>query len=200
MLELVVPHPRFHASFLAAADEFTAVGEQHYAGYLSWPPDETFGGRTVTRDTLESTEGFADYCAFLRDNRLPDSPRPAAHVPATTLWMADGDEYVGRISVRHELTELLFTWGGHIGYAVRPSARRKGNATAALGMMLPICAELGIDPVLVTCDVDNVGSRLAIERNGGVYEDTREGKLRFWVPASGADRVQAEHEARFNPA
>jgi predicted acetyltransferase len=67
-------------------------------------------------------------------------------------------------------------------------------------MMLPICAELGIDPVLVTCDVDNVGSRLAIERNGGVYEDTREGKLRFWVPASGAGRVQAQHEARFNTA
>ena len=30
----------------------------------------------------------------------------------------------------------------------------------------------------------NVASRLTIERNGGVYEDTREGKLRFWVTAT----------------
>jgi predicted acetyltransferase len=50
-------------------------------------------------------------------------------------------------------------------------------------MMLPICAEMGIDPVLVTCDPDNFGSRRAIEGNGGVYEDTREGKRRYWVPA-----------------
>jgi predicted acetyltransferase len=33
-----------------------------------------------------------------------------------------------------------------------------------------------------TCDVDNVGSRTVIELNGGVLEDERSGKLRFWVP------------------
>ena len=47
--------------------------------------------------------------------------------------------------------------------------------------MLPVAAELGIARVLVTCDVDNVASRRVIERNGGVYEDTRQGKLRFWI-------------------
>jgi predicted acetyltransferase len=51
--------------------------------------------------------------------------------------------------------------------------------------VLPRGAELGIDRVLVTCDVDNVASRRAIEKSGGVYEDTREGKLRFWVPTTG---------------
>jgi predicted acetyltransferase len=50
-------------------------------------------------------------------------------------------------------------------------------------MMLPLAAGLGIDPVLVTCDIDNEASRRTIEHNGGVYEDTREGKLRFWVPS-----------------
>ncbi len=49
---------------------------------------------------------------------------------------------------------------------------------------LPIARALHIDPVLVTCDVDNVGSRIVIERNGGIFEDQRSGKLRFWVPAS----------------
>ena len=47
---------------------------------------------------------------------------------------------------------------------------------------MPRCKDLGIDPVLVTCDVDNVGSRRTIEQNGGVYEDTRADKLRFWIP------------------
>jgi predicted acetyltransferase len=41
---------------------------------------------------------------------------------------------------------------------------------------------LGIERALVTCDVDNIGSRAVIERNGGVLEDERAGKLRFWVP------------------
>ena len=48
--------------------------------------------------------------------------------------------------------------------------------------MLPLCADLGIDPVLVTCDEDNLPSRRVIESNGGVYEDSREGKRRYWVP------------------
>ncbi len=44
-------------------------------------------------------------------------------MPWTELWMVVDGEYVGRISIRHELTELLLTWGGHIGYSVRPDTR-----------------------------------------------------------------------------
>ena len=52
----------------------------------------------------------------------------------------------------------------------------------ALGQMLPVAAGHGIDPVLVTCDRDNIGSRRTIEANGGVLEDVRGVKMRFWVP------------------
>ena len=38
------------------------------------------------------------------------------------------------------------------------------------------------DQALLTCDEDNVASRLVIEHNGGVLEDERRGKLRYWVP------------------
>jgi predicted acetyltransferase len=78
----------------------------------------------------------------------------------------------------------LRDYGGHIGYDVRPSARRRGHATAMLRQALPWCIELGIDPVLVTCDVDNVASRKVIENGGGMFEDQRDGKLRYWVPAT----------------
>jgi predicted acetyltransferase len=103
-------------------------------------------------------------------------------VPCTERWLAVHGEYAGRITLRHWLTEPLLTWGGHIGYSVRPSARRRGHASRALALMLPIAAHLGIERVLVTCDTDNEPSRRTIERNGGVYEDTRVGKLRYWVP------------------
>ena len=63
--------------------------------------------------------------------------------------MAEGDEYLGRVTLRHELTAALLTWGGHIGYAVRPSARRRGHASAALHGMLGVAGQRGIDPVLV---------------------------------------------------
>ena len=63
----------------------------------------------------------------------------------------------------------------------RPSARRRGHAAKALDDALPLARDLGINLALITCDEDNAGSRAIIEKNGGVYEDTRNGKRRYWV-------------------
>ena len=185
MFELVSPHRDYHRSFLTAADEHIAASEEHYAGSLVWQGDGRFAGKEFTRDGLESPEVFAEYARFLADDRLVESPRPAHFVPATTLWMVDGGEFLGRISVRHELTKFLLEVGGHIGYSVRPGARGRGHATRALRMVLPICADLGIEEVLVTCDDDNEASRRTIERNGGVLEDVRGKKMRFWISSGG---------------
>jgi predicted acetyltransferase len=132
----------------------------------------------------EDPAEFAAYAAWLRADVLEDSPRPAGHVPATTMWWADGLEYLGRITIRHRLTPSLLNVGGHIGYDVRPSARRRGYATSMLAAAIPVAFGFGIDPVLITCDTDNIGSRKVIEANGGVLEDERDGKLRFWAPTS----------------
>jgi len=75
--------------------------------------------------------------------------------------------------------------GGHIGYDVRPAARRRGHATRMLALALPVAHTLGIDPALVSCDVDNVASRRVIEHSGGKQENESAGKLRFWVPTAG---------------
>jgi predicted acetyltransferase len=53
-----------------------------------------------------------------------------------------------------------------------------------LAAALPLARELGIESALLTCDADNVGSRRVIEQNGGVLEDVRGDKMRFWVPTS----------------
>ena len=51
-----------------------------------------------------------------------------------------------------------------------------------LAAALPVAAALSIDPALVTCDDTNVASRKVIEANGGVLEDQRGVKLRYWIP------------------
>ncbi len=187
-MELRHPHGRYHRSYLAALDEFAAAGEAHYGRLPSLPPEGDFPGVDFTRESVADPRGFQELVDFLLAQRDPAAARPRSYVAFTELWMIEGDtdepEYVGRISLRHELNELLLTWGGHIGYAVRPSARRRGHASSALRTMLRLCRDRGIDPVLVTCDVDNLASRRTIERAGGVYEDTRDGKLRYWI-ASG---------------
>jgi predicted acetyltransferase len=180
-MHLADPHPRYHRSFLAMLDEFAAVGEEHHIRLPSWAAEGDVPEVDFTRESIEDPDGFAAMVAFHRRQRDPDAPRPRAYVAATELWMVEGDEVVGRISVRHELNEVLAAWGGHIGYAVRPSARRRGHATAALAAAVERCRETGVERVLVTCDLDNVASRRTIEGAGGRYEDTRDGKLRFWI-------------------
>jgi predicted acetyltransferase len=50
-----------------------------------------------------------------------------------------------------------------------------------LGQVLPRARAMGITSVLVTCETGNLASRRVIEANGGVFDDERHGKLRFWI-------------------
>ena len=176
MPRLEPPTVELHASFLEALDEFRAEGRLG-------PADSTGLAHEARQGIpgLEDPDGFAAYVAGLRARALRETPRPPGFVPDTVLWLRDGATFIGRTSVRHELTEMLREIGGHIGYDVRPSYRRRGHGTEMLRQALPIARRLGIDPALVTCDVDNIGSRRVIEANGGRLEDERLGKLRFWV-------------------
>lgn len=179
MAELSPPTVRVRRSFLAAMAEFRGEGRGDAA-------DETMIGSEIREfgHSWSSPEGFTSYVRWLRAQALEDSPRPEGYVPSTTLWWVNGEDYLGRIAIRHRLTARLREVGGHIGYDVRSSARRRGCATAMLRAALPVARTLGIESALVTCDVDNVASRKVIECNGGVLEDQRGDKLRFWVPTS----------------
>ncbi|GAA5190025.1 GNAT family N-acetyltransferase [Rugosimonospora acidiphila] len=177
MTALSPPTAGVHRSFLAAMAEFQSQGRGS-------AEDDSMVGAEIRRfsPSWSEAESFETYTRWLRDLALEESPKPPGHVPSTTLWWVDGEEYLGRIAIRHRLTPGLLEVGGHIGYDVRPSARRRGHATAMLRAALPVARTLGIDSALVTCDVDNVASRKVIEHNGGVLEDQRGVKLRFWVP------------------
>lgn len=101
---------------------------------------------------------------------LPDGTL-GERVPATELWYMDGATFIGTVGIRHELNDHLAAWGGHIGYAVRPSARREGHASAMLAQALDwVRANLPLERALLTVNLDNTGSIRVIEKNGGVLE------------------------------
>ncbi len=133
--------------------------------------------RPETSETIAAIEAEPD--AFVRQLLnppttivLPDGSL-GQRVPETHFWAVDGDSFLGSISVRHELNAVLEQWGGHIGYAVRPSARGQGQATWMLGEMLAWCRQnLPLDGVMLTVAEDNPASQRVIEKNGGVLRDT----------------------------
>ena len=92
---------------------------------------------------------------------------------------------VGAVNIRHYLNDYLLRCGGHIGDGIRPSERRKGYATAMIGLALEECRRLGIDRVLLVCDKRNIGSAKSIINNGGRLENEVEedGKImqRYWI-------------------
>ncbi len=111
---------------------------------------------------------------------------PSTFVNHSTYWLVnDENKILGVSNVRHTLNERLLKEGGHIGYGIRPSERRKGYATEILKLSLEKAAEFGIKKVLVTCDKDNTGSSRSIIKNGGRLwrEHMFEGRMKscFWI-------------------
>lgn len=183
MAQIVRPDARYQRSYLEASDEF---GEVHRDGdgEMAQEPDPATGfpGFSFTREGLEDPEEFRRFVQCRRAEELPETPRPRGRVPCTFLWIVEGDEYLGSIAFRHDLTDFLLDQGGHIGYSIRPSARRQGHASTALRQTLELAGEMGHQRVLVCCVEDNPASRATIEGAGGEYEDSRHGHRRYWVP------------------
>jgi predicted acetyltransferase len=116
-----------------------------------------------------------------------DSGETAPRLPNRVLWLDDG-EFCGSINLRFQRgSEVLPPHvHGHIGYTVVPWKRRRGYATEALRLMLPVARDVGLKRVWITCDVDNEPSRRVIEANGGVFERQYrdadgKAKLSFWI-------------------
>lgn len=133
---------------------------------------------------------FRRYLEVLAEQERGEHVPPGC-VPETFLFAFVSGRIVGRVAIRHHLNADLERGTGHIGYVVVPEFRRRGYATAMLGLALQFADEkLGIRRVLVTCDHDNIGSMKTIEKWGGKLENIVTGpdlevpKRRYWIELS----------------
>ncbi len=153
-----------------------------------------FGGVHIDGAGLDLgvTPDQAALDAFLEKAELygrPGAELPDGHVACDYFWILDEGEVVGFIAFRRELNDWLRRVGGHIGYSVRPSRRRRGIVSAALRLVLDRARAEGYDRVMLTCDDDNPGSFRTIEGAGGVLEDVVDASdaghprlRRYWIP------------------
>jgi predicted acetyltransferase len=131
MPDLVAPTTRLHAAWLEAHQE--------------WGPglhEDGFG--LHSSDEVDSPAGFAAWVARLTAQSDRAKAVAAGRVHCTYRWIVEDGRVLGAIALRHELNERLMQLG-HIGYGIRPSARRQGLATWALGRMLNAAQGRGLN-------------------------------------------------------
>ncbi|WP_122977637.1 GNAT family N-acetyltransferase [Actinoplanes teichomyceticus] len=171
MPELIAPSVRLHRAWLEAHAEWGAG-----------PHEDGFGlGQS---DDVGTPAGFAAWLARLAKQSDPAETIDVGRHRCTYRWIVDGDRVLGGIALRDGDDDYV-SWAGHVGYGIRPSARRRGLATWALGRMLNEARAWGLDRILAVCAVDNAASIKTIEHGGGVFEGVRDngtGPLRrYWI-------------------
>ena len=151
MIEFIEPDEKYLQSYIEAYNEYV---DNHVTTYAF--------KNAVERDI------FVMFDDFRNERNL----RPGL-VGESTYWLVDSENtrFIGEISIRHRLTDKLLQRGGHIGYGVRYSEWGHGYGTQMLALALEKVKELGISPVLITCNDDNVASARVIEKNGFVLGD-----------------------------
>jgi predicted acetyltransferase len=152
-VKLVRPRLELAPAYFAFIDEMRAAGE------TIWPSRVPADGD--------------DDATFVAKLLAKESGAEAPAVNESVHWaIADAGDciVVGVIALRHELNEKLARFGGHVGYEVRPSRRKRGIATAMLRLLLETERARSMRRILITCAPSNTASRRAIEANGGVLE------------------------------
>lgn len=89
----------------------------------------------------------------------------------TFLLIRESDnKIIGTINLRWNLNEAMLQFGGHIGYGIRPTERRKGYNKINLYLGMIEARKVGLDKVMLDCDVNNIGSDRTLKALGGTLE------------------------------
>lgn len=179
MLTLQAPSEELRAAFIEMAGEFDAHGDARY---------------------VRDANDFVGYLARVRDKELGRG-LSSGQVPDSHFWLVRDGDIIGCSRLRHRLTPELEHEGGHIGYDVRPSERRRGFGTILLRLTLERATARGLVRVRITCDAENLGSIRVIENNGGVLDGEVLSRARgkpirqYWVTVpGGATEPAAERQ------
>ncbi len=163
--------------------KYSEITEDQYEDYIGeW---EASGETIVPSASRKNNNSFKE----LRDAwnlYETDIMYAKGFVPATLyFYLDDENRIMGAIHLRHDINKRLRENGGHIGYGVRPSERKKGYASRMLSDLLKMIWQEGYEKVLITCDENNIASAGTIEKNGGVLWDRPlfEGTMtrRYWL-------------------
>lgn len=148
---------------------YDEVSEEKYIDYISeW---ETHKEKVIPSAARREGRSFLEMMNKWREDET-DIPVSKGFVPATLYFLInESGRILGGIHFRHYLNERLRQDGGHIGYGVRKSERRKGYAREMLNLLLKKITKLKIDKVMLSCDDDNIGSAKTIESCNGIMQD-----------------------------
>ncbi len=164
-VEFLEINAKFKDKFLEMAKDYQSAGEDRFQSGI---------------------EDFEQYLKYLENHRTGRNLADG-DVGFNTFFLLVDNKIVGSGSLRHALNEKLAVYGGHIGYAVRPSERRKGYGSLILHLTLKKARDFGFERVFVTCDTDNIGSVKIIEKNGGrlankiFYKPVSQNISQFWI-------------------
>ena len=153
--------------------EYDAENEDQFAGCLSL-------------DTCASEKAWIEVCRLRKSAET--CQQTGTEVPSHMFLAVrqQDNKIVGIIDLRHHINHpILSTWGGHMGYSIRPSERGHGYAKEMLRLNLENCRARGMEKILITCSRSNIASEKTILANGGVFENeiSVDGDiiLRFWI-------------------
>ena len=150
---------------LRPSKELQAQAEEYKLEHLTFGENELHGGALFDRLP------FDEWLELVQKNSSEETVSPNWVVSSTFFVVRIMDNrIVGMLDIRHTLNDFLREYGGHIGYGVRPTERRKGYATQILKLGLDYCREIGLAKVMLACYKDNVASGKTILRFGGVLE------------------------------
>jgi len=168
--------------------EFRCLNENDESAYRNFISEFTRAGeKIIPRSIYDENLSFRTWLERSRGissgKSIPDN-----WVQAATYFLIrkSNGKILGALDLRHKLNEELLRHGGHIGYGVAPSERKKGYASLMLQKALKICKDLDINKALITCDKENIGSAKTIMKHGGVLENEIVDELgrhrqRYWI-------------------
>lgn len=115
MASLINPNMKFYELYINVVHNSSKDDKNHYMYY--------------------ENENAKDFLERVKNNRVGNNLQNNC-VATTTLWLVNGNDFIGSCNIRHNLNEKLLKYGGNIGYIINETFRNKGYGTLILKLAL----------------------------------------------------------------